>query len=59
MNARFGVILAKEAGILAKLGPIFLLGGGGVIGDGKQYFSWVSLRDAVKVRIYGVGYCLG
>jgi hypothetical protein len=24
------------------------LGGGGIIGDGKQYMSWISLADEVK-----------
>jgi len=47
VNARFGVILAKQGGALAKLLPIFLLGGGGVLGSGSQYFSWVSLGDVV------------
>ncbi len=50
VEARFGVVLSKKGGIVAKLLPIFNLGGGGIIGDGKQYLSWVSLRDAVKVR---------
>jgi len=49
VNARFGVVLSKEGGIVAKLLPIFNLGGGGVIGGGDQYLSWVSKRDVVKV----------
>ena len=48
VNARFGVVLSKEGGIIKKLFPIFQLGGGGVIGNGQQYLSWVSLRDAVR-----------
>ena len=50
VNARFGVVLSKQGGIIKKLLPIFNLGGGGIIGDGRQYLSWVSLRDAVRVR---------
>jgi len=46
-KARFGVVLDSKGGALAKLLPIFQLGGGGVIGSGAQYFSWVSLRDVV------------
>ena len=47
VNARFGVILSKRGGALGKLLPIFQLGGGGIIGSGDQFFSWVSLADAV------------
>ena len=31
VNARFGVVLSSKGGALAKLLPIFLLGGGGVL----------------------------
>lgn len=48
VRARFGVVLAAGGGALAKLLPIFQLGGGGIIGSGSQYFSWISARDAVS-----------
>ncbi|MBN2295828.1 MAG: DUF1731 domain-containing protein, partial [Pirellulales bacterium] len=32
---------------LAKMLIPFKLGGGGVIGSGRQYWSWISLDDAV------------
>lgn len=32
VEARFGVVLSKEGGIVKKLLPIFNLGGGGIIG---------------------------
>lgn len=44
---RFGVILSPAGGALAKMLPPFKLGGGGVIGDGRQYMSWVSIDDVV------------
>lgn len=49
VNMRFGVVLAKEGGALAKMLPAFKLGLGGVIGDGKQMFSWISLQDVIKM----------
>lgn len=52
VNARLGVVLSSKGGALSKLLPIFLLGGGGVLGSGKQYFSWVSLADVVKGIIF-------
>lgn len=48
VNMRMGVVLSKAGGALAKLFPIFFLGGGGIIGEGQQYFSFISARDASR-----------
>lgn len=48
VNLRFGPILAREGGMLAKLLTPFKMGMGGKVGSGKQYISWVALEDAVK-----------
>ena len=37
-----------QGGLLGKLRPLFKLGLGGPIGDGKQYFSWISLIDEIR-----------
>jgi uncharacterized protein (TIGR01777 family) len=42
---RFGVILAKEGGALARLLPLFRAGLGGRLGSGQQWMSWISLED--------------
>lgn len=48
VNLRIGVVLSPEGGALRKmLGP-FLAGVGGVIGNGKQYLSWIALDDVVS-----------
>lgn len=47
INARFGIILDKEGGALAKMLPPFRMGVGGRIGDGKQWMSWIALDDVV------------
>ena len=44
---RFGVILSRKGGALKKMLPPFRLGVGGVIGDGSQYMSWITLDDTV------------
>lgn len=45
--ARFGIILAREGGALPKMMMPFKFGAGGRIGDGKQWMSWVTLKDVV------------
>lgn len=47
--ARFGIILAREGGALAKMLTPFKLGAGGRLGSGKQWMSWVTLGDVVAV----------
>ncbi len=44
---RFGIILTPAGGALAKMLPPFRFGGGGVLGSGRQYMSWISIDDAV------------
>jgi uncharacterized protein (TIGR01777 family) len=48
VNLRFGPILAREGGMLAKLLTPFKMGMGGKVGSGKQFISWVSLDDSVN-----------
>jgi uncharacterized protein (TIGR01777 family) len=48
VNLRFGPILAREGGMMAKLLTPFKMGMGGKVGSGKQYISWVALEDAVN-----------
>lgn len=47
VNLRFGPILAREGGMLAKLLTPFKMGVGGKVGSGKQYISWVAIDDVV------------
>lgn len=54
VNLRLGVVLSARGGVLAKLRGPFSAGMGGVIGDGSQYLSWISLMDVV----YVIGFCL-
>lgn len=45
---RLGPVLEKHGGMLQRLLPPFRLGLGGRLGDGRQYLSWVHLRDVVR-----------
>lgn len=45
---RTGIVLSKDGGALATMLLPFKLGVGGVIGDGKQWMSWISLDDEIR-----------
>jgi uncharacterized protein (TIGR01777 family) len=46
---RIGIALAREGGALASMLTPFRLGVGGVIGDGRQFLSWIALADLVRI----------
>lgn len=45
---RFGIVLSRNEGMLKKLTPVYYLGLGSVLGDGKQVISWVHIDDVVR-----------
>ncbi|MEV6106649.1 TIGR01777 family oxidoreductase [Streptomyces sp. NPDC051940] len=45
--ARSGLVVSRKGGAWGKLFPIFKAGLGGRIGDGRQYWSFISLHDHV------------
>ena len=45
VNVRFGIVLSKDGGALAKMMTPFKIGMGGKIGSGTQYMSWVAMDD--------------
>jgi len=51
---RFGIILGAGGGALAKMLLPFRLGLGGVIGSGKQAFSWIHLDDLVRAFEFAI-----
>lgn len=48
VHLRFGIILARNGGALAKMLPVFRAGLGGPLGSGGQWMSWIELSDAVR-----------
>lgn len=51
---RFGMILARHGGALPKMLTPFRLGAGGRVGHGRQFWSWVSLDDAIRAIQYAL-----
>lgn len=54
VTLRTGLILGKGGGLLAPLRPLFNLMLGGQIGNGRQYWPWISLADEVAA----IRFCL-
>ena len=48
VNMRTGVVLSKDGGALKAMLPPFVLGAGGIMGDGKQYMSWIDIQDEAR-----------
>jgi hypothetical protein len=53
VKLRTGIVLGM-GGAIAKMLPIFQVGGGGKIGSGKQWFSWIHRDDLVELIIYAL-----
>ena len=47
VNLRIGVVLSAKGGALTTMLPAFRMGLGGVIGNGAQWMSWISLDDVI------------
>jgi uncharacterized protein (TIGR01777 family) len=49
VNLRIGIVLTPKGGALQKMLLPFKMGGGGVVGSGKQYWSWIAIDDLIRV----------
>ena len=48
---RSGFVLGTDGGGLAKMLPPFRMGLGGIVGNGRQWISWIHVRDAVGIYL--------
>lgn len=49
VNLRFGIVLSPRGGALAQMLTPFQMGAGGIIGNGRQYMSWVAIDDVAGI----------
>jgi len=54
VNLRIGVVLAKHGGALPAMLPAFRVGLGGPVGNGRQYWSWITLDDIVGAFLFAL-----
>jgi hypothetical protein len=54
VRMRFGVVLGRGGGALPRLLPVFRLGLGGHLSDGRQYMSWVHVDDLARAIVHAL-----
>jgi uncharacterized protein (TIGR01777 family) len=52
VKLRSGLVLSAKGGLYGTLRPLFRLGLGGQLGDGRQYMPWISLEDEVGAIVH-------
>ena len=48
VKLRTGLVLDPTGGALGKMLPLFRFGLGGKLGNGKQWWSWITLHDQIR-----------
>ena len=51
---RIGLVLGVDGGMLAKLLTPFEFGGGGIMGDGRQWMSWIEHDDVIRAICFAI-----
>ncbi len=49
---RFGIVLGEKGGALSRMIPLFKRYTGGPIGNGKQWFSWIHIKDLAEAFVF-------
>jgi uncharacterized protein (TIGR01777 family) len=49
---RFGIVMGEKGGVLSQMMPFFKKYIGGPIGSGKQWFSWVHIKDLAEAFVF-------
>jgi uncharacterized protein len=54
VRLRIGLVLGHEGGMLAQMLPAFDLGLGGPMGSGRQWMSWITRDDLVRLICHAI-----
>jgi uncharacterized protein len=54
--ARTGLVVSRNGGLLSRLRPLFSLGLGARLGNGRQYMPWISLEDEVRALLFAMSH---
>ena len=54
VTLRTAIVLGKHGGALVPMRPIFKLGLGGPLGDGRQWMSWIHLDDLAQLALFAI-----
>jgi uncharacterized protein (TIGR01777 family) len=54
VSLRIGVVLGHDGGALLPMLPPFRLGLGGKVGSGKQWMSWIHVRDLAGLVLHAI-----
>jgi len=52
VKIRTGLVLDPTGGALGRMLPLFRLGVGGKLGNGKQWWSWITMHDHVRAMCH-------
>jgi hypothetical protein len=52
VTSRFGIVLSRDDGAIAKMLPVFRFFLGGPLGDGNQWFSWLHIEDLIAAMAF-------
>ena len=54
LHEEIGLVIAPAGGMLSRLKPLFALGLGARLGNGRQYLPWISLEDQVRALLFAI-----
>lgn len=54
VHPRIGLVLASHSGALERMLPPFRAGVGGRLGSGRQWMSWITLHDLVRLLVFAI-----
>ena len=52
IHPRLGIVLAQDGGFLSPLLPLFTMGLGAEVGDGRQWVSWIHMEDVISALLH-------